>query len=57
MTWNDIEAKWAAMARRVGSDRGKVDNQIASELPANAPELPSEPTELRAPTSQEHSAP
>lgn len=57
MTWNEIEVKWAAMARRVGSDRKPDDALSTPELPSELPETQSEPTELRAPTSPDRSAP
>jgi uncharacterized protein (DUF2236 family) len=38
MTWNDIEAKWAAMTRRVQSDRSVDDDAMAI---TRAPEQPS----------------
>lgn len=57
MTWIEIEVKWAAMARRVGSDRKPDDALSTPELPSELPETQSEPTELRAPTSPDRSAP
>ncbi len=56
MTWNDIEAKWAAMARRVGSDHSQGDDPIATDLPPDPPEGPSVSTGLRAPAPQESTA-
>ena len=57
MTWNEIEVKWAAMTRRVGSDRKQDDVVIPSETPLDPPGLQTEPTELRAPMPADRSAP
>lgn len=57
MTWNEIEVKWAAMARRVGSDRKRDDELSASEMPSDLSEPQSEPTDLRAPRPPDRSAP
>lgn len=51
MRWSDIEAKWAAMARRVQSDH-LLDNEdtvipCASEPPLQSEDAP----EMRAPSS------
>lgn len=57
MKWNEIEVKWAAMARRVGSDRKQDDAPSASEMRSDLTETQSEPTELRAPMPPDRSAP
>lgn len=52
MTWNDIEAKWAAMARRVGSDvtLNNDDTVITrAPKPPTPASLITEPTEMSAP--------
>jgi hypothetical protein len=49
MTWNEIAVKWAAMARRVGSDPTQDDVVIPSEIALDPPGLQTEPTELREP--------
>lgn len=49
MTWNEIEVKWAAMARRVGSDAKQDDVVIPSEIAPDPPGLQTEPNELRVP--------
>jgi len=49
MNWTEIEAKWAAMTRRVQSDRAQGDDNLT---PIAAPEQPPMPrdeaSELRA---------
>ena len=49
MNWTEIEAKWAAMTRRVKSDQplGK-DNMAATAGPDQASLMPDEASELRA---------
>ena len=49
MTWNEIAVKWAAMARRVGSDGPQDDAVIPSEITLDPPGLQAETTELRVP--------
>ena len=47
MNWNEIEAKWAAMARRVRSDLPRVETKaITAAVP---PKLQPDPSEMRAP--------
>lgn len=48
MTWTDIEAKWAAMARRVQSDPSRDDDDTVTDR-ASAPSLQDDAIEMRAP--------
>jgi hypothetical protein len=57
MKWNEIEVKWAAMTRRVGSECKPDDSPTATGIPADLPDLQPEPTELRAPMPRDCSAP
>ncbi len=57
MTWTDIEAKWAAMTRRVQSDRSVDDDDMVITRAALLPPLlRDEATELRAPAPLERPA-
>lgn len=57
MSWTDIEAKWAAMARRVQSDKSRDDNdRVIDGAPAREPSLRGEVTEMRAPPSLDRPA-
>jgi hypothetical protein len=50
MNWTEIEAKWAAMTRRVKTDLPMGDdNMSVSPEPEQAPAMQEEATELRAP--------
>ena len=50
MNWTEIEAKWAAMTRRVKSDRLLGDdNMSVSPDPEQAPVMQEEAAEMRAP--------
>ena len=58
MTWTDIEEKWAAMTRRVQSDRSVLDDGMRI---ARAPDKPSllrdGVSEQRAPAPLDRPAP
>lgn len=56
MTWNDIEVKWAAMARRVGSDRAPASGETPITTAQDQPEPQTETTELRAPAPADRAA-
>ncbi len=57
MNWNDIEAKWTAMTRRVQSDTSRDDDQMTIPRAAEQPPvLQDEPTEQRAPASVDSSS-
>ena len=48
MSWKDIETKWAAMARRVGSEPTRDSTEaVVGRTPEPQP-LPDEGTQLRA---------
>jgi hypothetical protein len=49
MNWTDIEAKWAAMTRRVQSDRSDDDEMVITCVQGQPSLLPDAATELRAP--------
>jgi hypothetical protein len=50
MNWTDIEAKWAAMTRRVQSDQSRDDDDmVITRAPEQPPLLRDEATEMRAP--------
>ena len=50
MTWTDIEAKWAAMTRRVQSDRSlDDDDMVITRAPEPPSSLQDEASEQRAP--------
>lgn len=50
MNWADIEAKWAAMTRRVQSERSVDDDDMVITCPQEQPSLlPDAASELRAP--------
>lgn len=50
MTWNDIEAKWAAMTRRVQSDRPlDGDGMVFTGEPGPVSLVQDEANDLRAP--------
>lgn len=50
MNWTDIEAKWAAMTRRVQSDRSLDDDEMVITREPEPPLLQDNATELLAPT-------
>jgi hypothetical protein len=51
MNWTEIEAKWAAMTRRVQSDPPLGDGNLAqTSTPEQAPLMQDEVSDLRAPT-------
>ena len=51
MNWTEIEAKWAAMTRRVKSDRPLGDDNMAvTAEPEQAPLIQEEASEMRAPS-------
>ena len=57
MSWTDIEAKWAAMARRVQSDKSRDDEDtVTDRVQARVPSLQSEATEMRVPPSLDRPA-
>lgn len=50
MNWNDIEAKWATMTRRVQSgSSGEKEGAAAASAPDQPPPTRDKGTELRAP--------
>ena len=50
MNWTEIEAKWAAMTRRVKSDQPLGEGNLAATTePDQASVMPEEASELRAP--------
>jgi hypothetical protein len=57
MTWNEIEVKWAAMARRVGSDCKQDHELSAPEMPSDLPAPQSGPTEQSTQMPPDRSAP
>lgn len=48
MTWTDIEAKWAAMARRVQSEQVQDDDDTVIVSASEQPSLRADATGLRA---------
>jgi hypothetical protein len=56
MTWDQIELKWNAMAKRVGSDRLATPRQGPEEDPPSQPpgDLPQEPNLPEMAASEAH---
>jgi hypothetical protein len=56
MTWDQIELKWNAMTRRVGSDRLSAATQGPEEDPPSQPpgDLPPEPALPEMAVSEAH---
>ena len=51
MNWSEIEAKWAAMARRVQSDQVQDNEDTVTPCGSEPPSQSEDAPELRAPSS------
>lgn len=54
MNWKDIEAKWAAMARRVQSDQVQDNDDTVITRESESPSQSDDATEMRAPPPLDH---